>query len=280
MHETLQIDHEALLQEAETWPENKNVNWSQLARNYGLHSPNGGEIIKEFLEQIGIPAAPINQKPTRAKRRCIKKVRGDGLLFPMFSLVQHGKQKLLELIQKEEVNIGEEAVPSSKYSLWTQTTRSKRKQCMTVQDKVLSLTSERSYFKSTEHLGIVRDSSDTYFNNLSTEDRDNLMVKLGVHTTSSTEDRKEWLKQICRTRHIKMWHDHSTIAAHGYLQVLVSVIYDPAFFYTTEEMTSLKGVRIDVPAILDEAEVHILGRSSSSLKDQLTLILLKLDVSL
>ena len=143
---------------------------------------------------------------------------------------------------------------------------------MTVQDKVLSLTSERSYFKSTEHLGIVRDSSDTYFNNLSTEDRENLMVKLGVHTTSSTEDRKEWLKQICRTRHIKMWHDHSTIAAHGYLQVLVSVIYDPAFFYTTEEMTSFKGVRIDVPAILDEAEVHILGRSSSSLKDQLTFV--------
>ena len=113
MHETLQIDQEALLQEAETWPENKNVNWSQLARNYGLHSPNGGEIIKDFLEQSGIPAASINQKPTRAKQRCIKKVCGDGLLFPMFSLVQHGKQKLLELIQKEEVNIEEEVVPSS-----------------------------------------------------------------------------------------------------------------------------------------------------------------------
>lgn len=77
---------------------------------------------------------------------------------------------------------------------------------------------------------------------------------------------------MCRTRHIKMWHDHSTIAAHGYLLVLVSVIYDPAFFYTTEEMRRLKGVEIDVPSVLDQTEVHVLGRSSSSTQDQLMFI--------
>ena len=37
-------------------------------------------------------------------------------------------------------------------------------------------------------------------------------------------------------------------------------------------MKNLKGVDVDVPAILDEAEVHILGRSSSSTKDQLMFI--------
>ena len=80
------------------------------------------------------------------------------------------------------------------------------------------------------------------------------------------------LKKVCRTRHIKIWHDHSQIAAHGYLLVLASVLYDPAFFYTSKEMEELKNVIIDVPAILDDAEVHILGRSSSTTEDQLLFV--------
>ena len=119
-------------------------------------------------------------------------------------------------------------------------------------------------------LGIIRDSSDEYFESLSPEDIANLSQKLGM--SHFTGDKIQQLKDMCRTRHIKMWHDHSSIAAHGYLLVLVSVIYDPAFFYTTEEMKNLKGVDVDVPAILDEAEVHILGRSSSSTNDQLMFI--------
>lgn len=71
------------------------------------------------------------------------------------------------------------------------------------------------------------------------------------------------------TRHLKIWHDHSTIAAHGYLLVLVSVIFDEAFFYTSKEMKELKNTNIDVPAILQQVEVHILGRSFSSTEDQL-----------
>ena len=73
----------------------------------------------------------------------------------------------------------------------------------------------------------------------------NLSKKLGMCVTHNQMGQ---LKTMCRTRHIKMWHDHSTIAAHGYLLVLVSVLYDPAFF-TTEEMKSLKGVDIDVPSV-------------------------------
>ena len=112
---------------------------------------------------------------------------------------------------------------------------------------------------------IVRNSSDDYFENLSPGDFANLSKKLSV---SSIHE----LKEVCRTRHIKMWHDHSSISGYGYLLVLVSIVYDPAFFYTNEEMKRLKGVDIDVPKVLDEAEIHILGRSSSSTKDQLMFI--------
>ena len=37
-------------------------------------------------------------------------------------------------------------------------------------------------------------------------------------------------------------------------------------------MKELKNVTIDVPAILDNAEVHILGRSSSTTEDQLMFV--------
>ena len=108
-----------------------------------------------------------------------------------------------------------------------------------------------------ESLGILRDSSDSYFQNLSPEEVNSQLRNLGI---------------VPVTRHIKIWHDHSQIAAHGYLLLLASVLYDPAFFYTSKEIEELKNLTIDVPAILDDAEVHILGRSSSTTEDQLLFV--------
>ena len=277
LSETLQIDKDKLLHEAESWPEDKDVNWSQLAREYGLNSPNGGQIIKEFLEQSNIPY--INQRPSRAKRRCIKKVGGEGVTFPMYPPVKHERQKLLERIEKGEIAIGKEVVPSS-YQSYTvdshthniqENTHNIQENTVHISARKISLIDIRKkLLEKHVSLGIVRDSSDEYFENLSPEDIANLSQKLGM--SHFTGDKIQQLKDMCRTRHIKMWHDHSSIAAHGYLLVLVSVIYDPAFFYTTEKMKNLKGVDVDVPAILDEAEVHILGRSSSSTKYQLMFI--------
>lgn len=102
LSETLEIDKENLLHEAETWAADKNINWLQLARDYGLASPNGGQIIKEFLAENNIPAACINQRPLRAKRRCLKKVGSEGTSFPMFPSVKHEKQKLSERIKKRD----------------------------------------------------------------------------------------------------------------------------------------------------------------------------------
>ena len=48
----------------------------------------------------------------------------------------------------------------------------------------------------------------------------------------------------------------------------MSCIYDPAFYYTTEEMKAMKGIDIDVPTLVERPELHILGRSGSSLDKQ------------
>ena len=50
-----------------------------------------------------------------------------------------------------------------------------------------------------------------------------------------------------------------------------SMFYYPVFYYTTEEM-QCKGVNIDVPTTVEDPQIHILGRLSSSLGDQAHLI--------
>ena len=113
INDTLEIDKEKLLSDANTWPANKEVNWSHLAREYGIHSPNGGQIIKEYLQQHNIPAASVNQRPSRAKRRCIRRIGSEGVSFPMYPPVTHDRQKVLQRIKEGEIVIGEEVVESS-----------------------------------------------------------------------------------------------------------------------------------------------------------------------
>jgi hypothetical protein len=76
LSQTFHIDKEKLLHEAQLWPNDKDVNWSKLARDYGLMSSNGGQMIKEFLEENNIPAASIYQRPTTSKKTLYTLVHG------------------------------------------------------------------------------------------------------------------------------------------------------------------------------------------------------------
>lgn len=64
-----------------------------------------------------------------------------------------------------------------------------------------------------------------------------------------------------------MWHDHSTIGGHSHFMVLISPIYDPAFYYTPEEVEKQTGLKVNVPNLIEKTEIHILGRSAFSLED-------------
>ena len=223
--EILEVNKENLLQEARTWEPEKTVNWSKLAREYGVSVPNGGQIVKELLAEHNIPAASIHQRPTRAKRRCLKKIGVSSVPFPMFPTVKHERQKISNRIDNGEIKIGEEVVPSSyqNYTVNSQTLQVQENIVHFTARKISLISIRKKLLERHESLGIVRYSSDEYFDNLSANEIDLLATKFNAHSLCE-------LKRICRMRYIKMWHDHSSIAAHGYLLVLVSVLYDPAFF--------------------------------------------------
>ena len=94
------------------------------------------------------------------------------------------------------------------------------------------------------------------------------MNYMSVQTQLTEPALRQRLKQVNRQRFFKVWHDHATIAGHGHFLVLMSCIYDPAFYYTSDEMKALKGIDIDVPTLVESPEIHILGRSGSSLDNQ------------
>ena len=50
------FDKDALLDEAKTWIDDQQVNWTQLAGRYGVTGSNRGQKVKEFLESQAVPA--------------------------------------------------------------------------------------------------------------------------------------------------------------------------------------------------------------------------------
>jgi hypothetical protein len=94
----------------------------------------------------------------------------------------------------------------------------------------------------------------------------------------STESMRNRLKNIERTRHLKIWHDLSTIANHGHLVFMVSCLYDPAIHYTNAEYENRTGCKnVDVQMKVETPEVYIVARSGSSDVEQLSYIETRLE---
>ena len=111
--ENLGINKDQLLQEAQSWQPNQQVNWTQLGKKYGLTTPNCGKIIKEYLAEQGIPAACVDQCTQRAQRRSKKQLPGGKVSIPMYQPVKKIKQQVQERIISGEICIGDEIVPTT-----------------------------------------------------------------------------------------------------------------------------------------------------------------------
>ena len=89
------IDKENLLQEAQSWTPDKVINWSELARDYGLH-----------------PTAIIH-----LQGRCKERLNTSTCTtMPMYPTVLHEKAKLEDHISKGEIIIWDEVVPTTVYA--------------------------------------------------------------------------------------------------------------------------------------------------------------------
>lgn len=128
-----------------------------------------------------------------------------------------------------------------------------------------------------EQLGIVRAYSDAHYEGMSDEKVIECLMEIGECDKHFREDltasqRKELLIKFQRTRHLMIWGDNSTILNHGHILYLIQCLYDPAFFYTPEEMKARGYGDVDAAVIIERPHLYILGRCGSNEVEQLAYV--------
>ena len=125
-----------------------------------------------------------------------------------------------------------------------------------------------------ERLGVVRGYTDDHYNNLTEDEIRKRLEDVDEHEKSKSENVVEMLdmlKSIERRRHLIWWGYNSTILNHGHLIMMVSSVYDIAFYYTDAEMLE-RGIAVDVQSLVETPHVYILGRCKSSIIGQVAYI--------
>ena len=84
-------------------------------------------------------------------------------------------------------------------------------------------------------------------------------------SAKSTEELRVLLAQYERRRSLWVWHDHSSLASHGIIAVMVGVVYNPVLFLSESESPG-------VQEYVEEGEIHFIAHGSSSLADQACII--------
>lgn len=124
--------------------------------------------------------------------------------------------------------------------------------------------------KDHEELGILRLINPSEDKNLSDSEIDSALVTrhISFDTNDSIARKRELLQAAQHCRHFKIWHDHAAIAGRGHFMVLVSCLYDPAFYYNPQELAK-KGNNVDVISIVEKPEIHLLAQNGSSDSEQM-----------
>ena len=80
----------------------------------------------------------------------------------------------------------------------------------------------------------------------------------------TSEEAKEKLKRIQRTRHILYWSDGSSLANSGHLSSIINIMYDPAIHYTREVYKIKTGKAVSVQRVIETPCLCILAQCRSN----------------
>lgn len=278
------FNRDLFLQELKSKEPGAIINWTGLARKYNLRlqntiPQNGGQVMYEFAKSNGINVFKFN-KHTRVSgrdylrriRRSIKRIGKSQISLPTPRPAKKLKLDIKTMIQSGDINIGHQVVPKTfvkqvisddgTMDTTSQEIYGRKIPLEDIRDKEI----ERFY-----DAGIIRAFTDDEYNNMSIEEVRERFTRIGESCPSTLETAVEKLRQLERTRHLKMWHDHSDILNHSYASFMVSWLYDPANFLTDNEYQRLFPQRkpISIQTFVERPSLYILGQSGSSDKDQM-----------
>ena len=128
----------------------------------------------------------------------------------------------------------------------------------------------------TKHEKFMRVRSDQEYSQFSREELQQQLVHLNEPCTDEeSEELRARLKEVERTRHWLVWHDHAGIGSNGLLLFLLREIYDPAIHLTNAEYmakaeSSTK--EVDVQAVVEQPQLYVMGVCGSGDADQMLFI--------
>ena len=126
-----------------------------------------------------------------------------------------------------------------------------------------------------KHEKFLRLRSDEEYEMLSGVDvKDRLLSLNEMDTSGPPNNLRQQLKEVERTRHWLVWHDHAGIASNGLLLFLLREIYDPAIHLTNEEFMAKNNYskKVDVQAEVEQPQLYMMGVCGSSDADQMLFI--------
>ena len=114
------------------------------------------------------------------------------------------------------------------------------------------------------NLQYMKLNKDEFFDNMSESDVISKCKSMGLDDIDiepmCIADKILYVKNMQRTRHLKMWHDGAGIENHSHISFCVSVLYDPEVYYTDSEYFLKFGSNVCVQTEVEDPEVYIIGR--------------------
>ena len=145
-----------------------------------------------------------------------------------------------------------------------------KKKCFTVSGRRIPLlVIRKTLLAEHKELGLVRDHSEAHNEAKTNEELETRLKEIGESKEqpdgeTTGEELVNPLKHWKRTRHLMFWSDHSSVMNHGHIHLTVNAIYDPAFYYTSQELGGK-----DVQEMVEKTLIYLIARCRDTIEDQL-----------
>ena len=256
----------------EKWPETETIIWSRVAQEHGITARNGGQIVKEFAAENGFDTVRFDNRRGGKRMRAKKlKMPGGEISVPCHKTVNMIKLDWEDMIESGELTLGEPCAPCTITKYAVVDGKIQKSECEVHGRKIPLIYIRKKLLQ--KHETYMRLHTDEELENMSGAEITRILnlAQVVIDDDADSQQLRELLQKLERTRTLAIWHDHSTLLGKGYVMITAKIIYDKAVFKTRSEL----GAHVDsVQTITEQPQIHniMLAVCSSAVENQAALI--------
>ena len=252
------------------WPEGVPLVWSKLAKEFGITASNGGHTIKELARQHGLDVEGLQGKADIPRMRSKKSKLADGRTSVSCPPLSALKEQVNTLIEDGTLDLGQPRAPSTVHTFKLVNGKLEEVHSEVYGQRFNMLKVRQELLRSHEKL--MRLNSDEELNAMTKDDLMSLIPECEIQPNMSIDDMKAKICCLQRTRHLAVWHDHSSVLSRGYMLFTINIVHDNAIFMKMDELAPEHKLSISLQEYVEEPRLCMIAISSSSADDQAALI--------